>query len=175
MRLCKIIIWVLIIGVVSCKRPNRADKTDSPSGRKSNEVNISAKRKSLTGSEIRMVYENGIYKIPIKINGVSMDFIFDTGASIISISETEAIFLIKQGKILEDDILGSIYYQDATGKISEGTQINLRSVSIGENEVYNVKASVVHNLEAPLLLGQSALSRFGKVTIDYNKNVISFE
>lgn len=175
MRLCKIIIWVLIIGVVSCKRPNRADKTDSPSGRKSNEVNISAKRKSLTGSEIRMVYENGIYKIPIKINGISMDFIFDTGASTISISETEAIFLIKQGKILEDDILGSIYYQDATGKISEGTQINLRSVSIGENEVYNVKASVVHNLGAPLLLGQSALSRFGKVTIDYNKNVISFE
>lgn len=40
---------------------------------------------------------------------------------------------------------------------------------------YDVEASVVHNLEAPLLLGQSALSKFGKLTIDYNENKIVFD
>tara|TARA_R110002051_G_scaffold108607_4_gene181351 strand:- start:9532 stop:10059 length:528 start_codon:yes stop_codon:yes gene_type:complete len=175
MKLYVVVIWVLIMGVLSCKRPNRANKSDYPSTIKADEVVSSSRHQSLTGSEIKMVYENGIYKIPIQINGVPMNFIFDTGASVISISETEAIYLIKQGRILEEDILGSVYYQDATGKISEGTQINLKSVKIGDSEVYDVKASVVHNLQAPLLLGQSALSRFGKVTIDYNKNIISFE
>lgn len=175
MKLYILVIWVLILGLLSCKRPNRRGNTDSLSRPQTKEINTSSIRQRLTGSEIKMVNENGIYKIPIDINGVSMNFIFDTGASTISISETEALYLIKQGRILEDDILGSVYFQDATGKISEGTQINLRSVKIGNNEVFNVKASVVHNLQAPLLLGQSALSRFGKVTIDYNKNIISFE
>lgn len=175
MKLYILVISVLLMALFSCKRPNRTDKNNSPSKMKANEVIPSSRRQSLAGSEIKMVYENGIYKIPIKINGVPMNFIFDTGASVISISETEAIYLIKQGRILEEDILGSVYYQDATGKISEGTQINLKSVKIGDSEVYDVKASVVHNLQAPLLLGQSALSRFGKVTIDYNKNIISFE
>ena len=36
--------------------------------------------------------EGGTYLIPCKVNGVPMKFIFDTGASVISIS---SIFLIK--------------------------------------------------------------------------------
>jgi aspartyl protease family protein len=38
-----------------------------------------------------------------------------------------------------------------------------------------VQASVVHNLQAPLLLGQSALNKFGKISIDYNNGEITFE
>ena len=98
-----------------------------------------------------------------------MEFNIDNGAYIISNSSTEAIFHIKQGKLLESDILGSSYFSDATGAISEGTRINLREVKIGNKKIYNIEASVVHNLEAPLLLGQSALTKFGKISIDYNK------
>jgi aspartyl protease family protein len=122
-----------------------------------------------------MQEDNGIYRIPIEINNIRMNIIFDTGASSISISETEALFLMKQGKIEQEDILGKIRFQDATGNISEGTRINLKTVKIGNKEIYNVEASVVHNLEAPLLLGQSALSKFGKLTIDYKRNEIIFE
>lgn len=64
---------------------------------------------------------------------------------------------------------------DATGNISQGTLINLREVKIGIRQLNNVEASVVHNLEAPLLLGQSALSQFGKLTVDYKNNEIIFE
>src|SRR5690606_16059600 len=124
---------------------------------------------------IKMKMSGGVYLIPAEVNGSNMDFIFDTGASSISISETEAIFLIKQGKITEEDILGKIQFQDATGNISEGTRINLKKVKIGNKTIYDVEASVVHNLEAPLLLGQSVLSRFGKLTIDYNRNEIIFD
>ncbi len=124
---------------------------------------------------IKMKSENGIYKIPIYINDTKMNFIFDTGASDITISETEAMFLYKQGTLQKEDILGTQQYQIADGSISEGTIINLRTVKIGNKKLTNIKASIVHNLEAPLLLGQSALAQFGKVSIDYNKNEITFE
>jgi aspartyl protease family protein len=104
-----------------------------------------------------------------------MNFIFDTGASDITISATEAMFLYKQGTLQQEDILGTQQYQIADGSISEGTIINLRTVKIGKKTLKNVKASIVHNMEAPLLLGQSALAQFGKVSIDYNKNEITFD
>lgn len=130
----------------------------------------------VTGSNsVKMTKKGGVYEIPISINGYPMDFIFDTGASSISISEAEVIFLYKQGRIIEDDIKGSIDFMDATGNISQGTLINLREVKIGNRQLNNVEASVVHNLEAPLLLGQSALSQFGKLTVDYKNNEIIFE
>lgn len=111
----------------------------------------------------------GVYQVPLLINGVKMFFIFDTGASSIAISETEALFLYKQGKLKDEDILGKQNFIDANGDISEGTLINLRKVEIGDRVLRNVQASITHNLNAPLLFGQSALERFGRIEID-NKN-----
>ena len=53
--------------------------------------------------------------------------------------------------------------------------MKLKTVEIGNRTLYNVQASIVHNMQAPLLLGQSALNKFGKISIDYNKNEITFE
>ena len=126
-------------------------------------------------TEINMVSENGIYKIPIEINGSKMDFIFDTGASSICISETEAKFLVKQGTLSQDDVIGEKSFSDANGDISSGMLIKLRSVKIGDRILNNVQALVVPNDKAPLLLGQTALAQFGKISIDYQKGTISFE
>lgn len=124
---------------------------------------------------IKMREKGGVFEIPVLINGSNMYFIFDTGASDITISEAEALFLIKQGTLEDEDILGTQEYTIADGSISEGTIINLRSVKLGNRELFNVKASIIHNMEAPILLGQSALAQFGKVTIDYNRNEITLE
>lgn len=104
-----------------------------------------------------------------------MVFIFDTGASTVSISLIEASFLFKQGKISETDIIGEQQFMDANGGISEGTIINLKEVKIGGRIVNNIKASVVHNNKAPLLLGQSVLEKFGKISIDYNRSELTLE
>lgn len=124
---------------------------------------------------INMIKENGVYKIPVEINGVEMSFILDTGASLISISAMEAGFLYKQGKLKDEDFIGTANFIDANGDITEGTVILLRTIKIGNRSLSNIKASVVHNLSAPLLFGQSALGEFGKISIDYNKNQIIFE
>lgn len=126
-------------------------------------------------TSVYMEEDNGVYKVPVLINGSKMDFIFDTGASIISISTTEAMFLYKQGTLREDDFIGSVNFQDATGNISPGTVVRLKSVQIGDRVLQNVQASIVNNAVAPLLLGQSALAQFGKISIDYERKKISFE
>ena len=126
-------------------------------------------------TDVKMNKKNGVYEVPIEINGSKMFFIFDTGASDITISLTEATFLYKQGTLTDDDFLGTQQYQIADGSISEGTIINLKTVKIGNRTLTNVQAAVVHNMDAPLLFGQSALGQFGKLTIDYNKGEITFE
>jgi len=118
--------------------------------------------------------DNGVFFVPIEINGVEMEFIFDTGASTISISDAEALFLLKQGKLLEEDFKGTQEFIDANGDLSEGTRVILKEVKIGNKVIYNIEASIVHNLQAPLLFGQSAMNKFGKITIDYEENEITF-
>ena len=124
---------------------------------------------------VKMEKTNGVYQIPVEVNGVNMFFIFDTGASKISISETEAVFLYKQGKLTKDDIKGTANFSDANGDISEGTIIILSTVKIGNKVLKNIEASVVQNLNAPLLFGQSALEKFGKISIDNRRGEIIFE
>lgn len=172
---------MIVLAFTSCKRAKRTDTNthsvhSNKNVMKESKTNSNVEEQKWKGNtSVKMTKRNGVYEVPIKINDVNMNIIFDTGASSISISETEALFLLKQGKITKEDILGKQNFQDATGNISEGTIINLQSVQIGDRKIYNVKASVIPNMNAPLLLGQSALSKFGKLTIDYNTNTIRFE
>ena len=124
---------------------------------------------------VDMRNEGGVCFVPVNINGVDMEFIFDTGASIVSLSMVEAAFLYKQGKLGNEDIVGQGQFVDATGRVSTNAIINLRDVTIGGTTIHDVQASVSENQEAPLLLGQTVLSRFGKVTIDYDHNRITFQ
>lgn len=111
--------------------------------------------------------QSGIYTIPCKVNGLPLKFIFDTGASSVSISESEAIFMLKNGYLSENDIMGRQQFQTASGAILEGTKILIKKIEIGGLVLRNVEASVVHSNNAPLLLGQNVLSQLGKISIDY--------
>ena len=112
----------------------------------------------------------GTFEIPCDINGLPLQMIFDTGASDVTISSVEANFMFKNGYLAEKDIKGKRYYQVANGQINEGTVITLREVKIGDAVLHNVDASVVKSQQAPLLLGQSAMERFGTITIDNQNN-----
>lgn len=126
-----------------------------------------AEDKIETISEIQMKkMHSGLYEIPCTINELPLKFFFDTGASTVTISSVEANFMLKNGYLKSDDIKGKEYYSVATGEIHEGTTIRLREIKIGDAILRNVDASVVHNQQAPLLLGQTVLERFGTVTID---------
>lgn len=90
--------------------------------------------------ELPFTSDSGVKIVRIKVNDVPLDFIFDTGASLISISETEARFLVKQGTLTEEDFLGVQQFVDANGDISEGLLVNLKEIDIQGFKIQNVKA-----------------------------------
>ena len=116
---------------------------------------------------------SGTYEIKCQINDLPLNFLFDTGASDISISQTEVDFMLKNGFLNKTDVLGSQNYEYANGKIEVGTRIILRKVNLGGFILRNVSASVVLNKKAPLLIGQSALGKYGKIIIDNDKKTIT--
>ena len=122
--------------------------------------------------EIPFTKDGGVCKVKCQINGLPLHFIFDTGASDVSISSVEATFMLKNDYLKPSDITGKQNYMNANGDITEGTVINLRKVNFGGLELTNIKASVVKNQSAPLLLGQSVLSRLGRIEIDNTAKVL---
>jgi len=153
-----------------------SEKESQPSSVYSINENVTQNPIEETNENIlKMEVQNGVRYVWIEINGIKLKFIFDTGASSICISKAEAVVLFKQGLLQEEDFRGSEYFQDATGGISEGTKINLREVKIGNIVLENIEATVIDNVNAPLLLGQTVFERFGKIEIDNENNEIIFK
>jgi aspartyl protease family protein len=183
-QLCTLIIFFILL---SCKHPE-GEKYERNQGSKkkhassNDEINVNAIQSDIqinTSQEYRnvlkMELDNGVRYVWIEINGIRLRFIFDTGASSICISPAEATVLYRQGTLQKQDIIDVAYFQDATGKISEGTKVNLREVRIGDLILENVEALVVDNVNAPLLLGQSVLERFGSIEIDNVNGEVIFK
>jgi clan AA aspartic protease (TIGR02281 family) len=116
--------------------------------------------------EVPFTAANGVTKVDCTINKLPLKFVFDTGASDVTISQVEANFMIKNGYLSEKDIIGKQHYQTADGDISVGTTILLKEVQFAGLILRDVRASVVQSQQAPLLLGQSVLKRLGKIEID---------
>ena len=177
-------IHLLILSCVllcSCSGSSSSDNVNDMFNYGSNESHEVPKEEDKKSSfeieknTLPMEYENGVRYVWIEINGIKLRFIFDTGASSICISPYEAGVLYRQGTLTEDDFIGVERFQDATGRISEGTKVNLREVKIGNIILENIEATVIDNMNAPLLLGQTVFERFGKIEIDNDNNEIIFK
>ena len=123
--------------------------------------------------EIPFIPEGGCASVKCTINDLPLNFIFDTGASAVSMSQLEANFMLKNGYLNPSDFVGNGRFVNANGEVSENAIINLKNIDFGGLHLTNVKASVVKNQKAPLLLGQTVLGRLGVIEIDNtNKKLI---
>lgn len=116
---------------------------------------------------------NGLYTIPCEVNGLKLRFIFDTGASAVSISLTEASFMLKNGYLDNADIIGTTNVQTADGNIAENYIVNLKELKIGSVRLNNIKATVSKGLDAPLLLGQTVLDKLGAWSINDSELILN--
>lgn len=115
---------------------------------------------------IKMKKINGVYVTPCKVNGLRLMFVFDTGASNVSISLSEALFMLKNGYLEESDLHGSSYSQIANGDIVKNTKVTIKEIVIGGIIIRDIDAIIIHELSAPLLLGQSAINKLGRIQLD---------
>ena len=122
--------------------------------------------------EVPFTKDGDMCMVKCTINDLPLHFIFDTGASIISMSDVEATFMVKNGYLSSEDVIGKQHFLTADGSVSEGTILNLRNVNFGGINLDNIHASVVKNQRAPLLLGQSVMQKLGRIEIDNDKRVL---
>lgn len=122
---------------------------------------------------VTMEKYGGVFTVPCTVNGLPLRFIFDTGASGVTISLDEAAFMAKHGKLNSEDILWPKGYQTANGAVSVGLDIILREVEFGGITLKNVVASVIEGDDVPLLLGQSVLSRIGQLKVDPINSILT--
>src|SRR5947208_991239 len=62
---------------------------------------------------LKMKRVAGTYTVPCSINGLQLDMILDTGASVVSISQVEAAFMLKNGYLKPHDFRGTSTYTTA--------------------------------------------------------------
>ncbi|MDE5980851.1 MAG: retroviral-like aspartic protease family protein, partial [Bacteroidaceae bacterium] len=116
--------------------------------------------------------------IPVKLNGVTLNMIYDTGCSGIHLSLNELQTLCKNGKLSQEDVLGVEYSSIADGSIVENGSINIKEIKIGDGDdclvLHNKKATVALNQIAPILLGNEVLDELASVEVDNVNKEINF-
>lgn len=142
------------------------------------EIPVQEESNLLDNDEIIIPFreEGGVKYVPVKVNGLACDMIFDTGCSLTLISLTEAACLYRKGELFEDDFLGTSRSQIADGSVVENMVVNLREVILDDKIIcQNVTATISSNIHAPLLLGNEVLDRLATITINNENNHLIFK
>ena len=118
---------------------------------------------------------NGVYVVPGVINGVmNAKFLVDTGASLVGLPAGVVKSLVDSGFIAQSDFLGERTFRIANGSTMQAQALRIRSLQVGNVVVENVEASVMPD-NAPLLLGQSFLTRLKSWSMDTTAHTLTIE
>ncbi len=113
-----------------------------------------------------------IIETDVLINGYNSRFIFDTGASNVSFGLDLYNELIAKNILSQNDIIRSGKTILANGSNVDVLIVNIKELTLGNSFLNNIEATVIDGVNVPLLLGQSALEKYGTITIDNQKSVI---
>jgi len=156
---------ISVISLSSCGRQNRTPPVDLSKINDAKEVRIPFTEKG------------GVKVIPVKLNGLEVEMVYDSGCSGMQLSSLEIASLYKNGKFSEDDVRGAALSQIADGSIVKNVAIIIREVEIGGANGFvlkNVEATMTENPEAPIMIGNSVFDRVASVEIDNIKKCIVF-
>jgi predicted aspartyl protease len=122
--------------------------------------------------EVPIERHGSAYHVPVRINDtITLPFLLDTGAADLVIPADVALTLTRAGALKVGDFVGKAIYSYANGAEDVRDRVVLREVQVGGHSVRNVTASI-NSFQAEPLLGQSFLSKFGTVTLDYKRLVL---
>ncbi|HZY53984.1 MAG TPA: retropepsin-like aspartic protease, partial [Reyranella sp.] len=127
---------------------------------------------AITNRTVTLCRHGGVLMVPALLNdSVSVDFIVDSGASDVVLPETVLSDLRKAGKFSDADFTGTQMVKIANGSVFKVRTFTLRSLSIGNRVLTNLRANVAPANATPLL-GQSFLQRFASWSIDNERQVL---
>jgi aspartyl protease family protein len=110
--------------------------------------------------------DDGHFYAGAEVNGSTIDFMVDTGASLVSLSRADA----ERAGISVDPDQFEVVAEGASGPVM-GTAVVLREVSLGDHRVTDVPALVLADSRQSLL-GQNFLSQFQSVSIENDQMML---
>lgn len=123
-------------------------------------------------SEVPVQLVQGTFEVPVSINdAIVLNFTIDSGAADVSIPADVVSTLVRTGTITKDDFIGEQTYVLADGTEVPSAVFRIRKLKVGTLVLRNVRGSLA-NAKAPLLLGQSFLSRLTTWSIDNERQVL---
>lgn len=133
------------------------------------------------GFDINYQEENGVKTIQVFINGsAGTKAIFDTGCSGVSVSYLEIANLIKHDAVSDNDLNGVTITSNAQGELHVNDVVTI-AVSLtdlnGKPHEVTVDATIIDNLDAPVLIGNSVIDQLANrsYTVNLTKHTIHFE
>lgn len=135
------------------------------------------KVEKLQKNEIKLSRKNSsVFEVVVELNGaLKVPMIMDSGCSDVSLPPYIIYTLIKIGTIKQTDFLSSANYTIADGTSIPHERVIIRELKIGNYTLKNIECSVGTSELSPILLGQSVLNKFKRVTVDYKKEVLILE
>jgi hypothetical protein len=134
--------------------------------REQQSVRISSPERVSQASTVRLLADGGTFKVPVRLNGVlTLNFTVDSGASDVTVPADVVLTLVRTGTITSDDFIGEQTYRLADGRTIQSSVFRIRELKVGEKYAYNVRGSVA-DVQGSLLLGQSFLGQFSRVSFD---------
>ena len=100
------------------------------------------------------------------------DYIYDTGASSMTINKEIENELWRKKIINKSDYVENVLCRIADGSVIEVRRVLIKSIKIGGIVVKNVLVSVT---DGPLLLGNNALTNYSSITLDKNKSQLTLK
>jgi clan AA aspartic protease (TIGR02281 family) len=126
-----------------------------------------------TPMQIKLEQEHGVFVAPVTVNGnLNLKFAVDSGASDVTIPADVVAALMSSGSLSKNDFTGEAVVQLADGSKKKTQTFRLRSLKLGDLVLENVSASVAP-ANAPMLLGQSFLSRLKSWSLDNSSHTLS--
>lgn len=121
-----------------------------------------------TSKGIKFTENSGVLIVKVLINGVPVDMIFDTGASMLNLTPDILLPAFRNGTITENDVLGGGDFVDATGEVNMNVIVNIREVQIGDKTIHNVQAAVANSMDGMNLFGLSGIRELGNIRVDFD-------
>ena len=155
--------WVLGIGGAA----SQIDDVDAMRAASPDAEAASPQIASVSGEYSVRSDRDGHFIIDADVNGESVAFLVDTGASTLVLSRDDAARLGLNTHALSY----SERYQTANG-VALGAPVTLREFRVGSFSLYDVKATVLAGPMPYSLLGMSVLSRFSGHEVEGDKLVL---
>ena len=172
-----LLLAIVAVMLISCG--GRQQPTPRPNVWGDEEIHVTTE---LSSERVRVPFRrtaSGLAEVQVSINGEPFNMLWDTGASITSISLLELAKLFKQSKISQSDYVDSVQMSFADGSIVTEYMFHISEIYIqGKDNQYlrltDIVAVVSENVDAPLLIGQNVINNLPKHSFNESTQEIEF-